>query len=55
MGYNLSLAADVPLGDVLLIKVTKEVINSHDCLTASLWITGVNGTGNYWGNTASML
>ena len=55
MGYNLSLAADVPLGDVLLIKVTKEKINSHDCLTASLWITGVNGTGYYWGNTASML
>lgn len=46
MGYNLSLAADVLLGDVVVIKVTKEEISGHKCLTASLWITGVNGTGN---------
>ena len=44
MGYNISLAAKVPLGDVLVINVTDEEIGGHACLTASLWITGVNGT-----------
>ena len=44
MGYNISLAAKVPLGDVLVINVTEEEIGGYPCLTALLWITGVNGT-----------
>ena len=35
--------AGVPLGDVLVNDVTAVNISGSDCLTASLWITGVDG------------
>ena len=43
MGHYLSLSAGVPLGDVLVNDVQAVNINGSDCLTASLWITGVDG------------
>ena len=35
--------AGVPLGDVLVNDVIAVNISGSDCLTASLWITGVDG------------
>ena len=43
MGHYLSLSAGVPLGDVLVNDVQAVNISGSDCLTASLWITGVDG------------
>ena len=43
MGHFLSTLAGVPLGDVLVSDVQAVNISGHDCLTASLWITGVDG------------
>lgn len=43
VGRVLSTLAGVPLGDVLVYNVQVMNINGSDCLTASIWITGVNG------------
>ena len=43
MGHLLSTLAEVPLGDVLVNDVQAVNISENDCLTASLWITGVDG------------
>ena len=43
MGNFLSTVAGVPLGDVLVKDVQAVNISGSDCLTASLWITGVDG------------
>ena len=43
MGHFLSSLANVSNGDVLVNDVKGETISGHDCLTASLWITGING------------
>ena len=43
MGHFLSTIAGVPLGDVLVNDVRVMNISGHDCLTASLWVTGVDG------------
>ena len=43
MGHFLSTLAGVPLGDVLVSDVRAVNISGSDCLTASLWITGVDG------------
>ena len=43
MGHFLSTLAGVPLGDVLVNDVQAVNMSGSDCLTASLWITGVNG------------
>ena len=43
MGHFLSSLANVSSGDVLVNDVKGETISGHDCLTASLWITGING------------
>ena len=51
MGHSLSSLAGVPLGDVLVNDVQAVNISGKECLTASLWITGVNGACNYRGNT----
>ena len=37
------MVAGVPLGDVLVNDVKAVNISGSDCLTASLWITGVDG------------
>ena len=37
------MVAGVPLGNVLVNDVTTVNISGSDCLTASLWITGVDG------------
>ena len=47
MGHFLSTLAGVPLGDVLVNDIQAVNISGHDCLTASLWITGVDGTAYY--------
>ena len=44
MVQDLSTSAGVPLADILVYDVQATSINGHDCLTASLWITGENGT-----------
>ena len=44
MGHFLSTMAGVPLGDVLVSDVQAVNIGGHYCLTASLWVTGVDGT-----------
>ena len=49
MGHSISRAAGVPLGDVLVNGVQAVNISGSNCLTASLWITGVNGACNYRG------
>ena len=43
MGHFLSSVAGVPLGDVLVIDVQAVNISGHYCLTALLWVTGVDG------------
>ena len=43
LGHFLSTLAGVPLGDVLVSDVRAVNISGHDCLTASLRITGVDG------------
>ena len=43
VGHALSTLAGVPLGDVLVYNVQVMNISGSDCLTASIWITGVNG------------
>ena len=43
LGHFLSTLAGVPLGDVLVNDVRAVNISGQDCLTASLWITGVDG------------
>ena len=43
MGHLLSTLAEVPLGNVLVNDVQAVNISENDCLTASLWITGVDG------------
>ena len=43
MGHFLSTLAGVPLGDVLVNDVRVVNISGHDCLSVSLWITGVDG------------
>ena len=43
MGYFLSTLAGVPLGDVLVNDVKAVNISGSDCLTASIWVTGVDG------------
>ena len=43
MSHFLSLAAEVPLGDVIVNDVQAVNISGNECLTASLWITGGNG------------
>ena len=53
MGHFLSLSAGVPLGNVLVNDVQAVNISGSDCLTASLWITGVNGTCHYRADTYS--
>ena len=55
MGYNLSLAAEIPLGFVLVKDIHDKRINDKDCLTVSLWILGLNGTGKYCICTASVM
>ena len=47
MGHSLSSLAEVPEGDVLVNDVQAVNISGSDCLTASLWITGLNGVCNY--------
>ena len=47
LSHSLTLLANVPLGDVLVKVVIEETIVGYDCLTASLCITGVNGTGTF--------
>ena len=37
------MEAGVPLGDVLVNDVIAVNISGNDCLTAILWITGVDG------------
>ena len=54
MGHFLSSLAGVPLGDVLVNDVQTVKISGSDCLTASLWITGVDGACNYRGVTCSL-
>ena len=44
MGHFLSTVAEVTLGDVLVNDVQAANISGSDCLTASIWVTGVNGT-----------
>ena len=44
MSHYLSMVAGVPLGDVVVNDVQAVNISGHECLTASLWITGVDGT-----------
>ena len=43
LSHFLSLAAEVPLGDVIVNDVQAVNISGNECLTASLWITGGNG------------
>ena len=43
MGHFLSTLAGVPLGDVLVNNIQAVNISGNDCLTVSLWITGVDG------------
>ena len=43
LSHFLSTLAGVPLGDVLVNDVQAVNISGSDCLTASLWITGVDG------------
>ena len=43
LSHFLSTLAGVPLGDVLVKDVKAMNISGSDCLTASLWITGVDG------------
>ena len=43
MSHFLSTLAGVPLGDVLVSDIQAVNISGHDCLTALLWITGVDG------------
>ena len=43
MGHFLSTLAGVPLGDVLVNNIQAVNISGNDCLTAILWITGVDG------------
>ena len=43
MGHFLSTLAGVPLGNVLVNDVQATNINGSDCLTASIWVTGVDG------------
>ena len=54
LGHSISRAAEVPLGNVLVNNVEAVNISGSDCLTASLWITGVNGACNY-GMSSSLL
>lgn len=44
VGDSVASSAAVPLGDVLVNYINKTTINGHDCLTVSLWITGIDGT-----------
>ena len=55
MGYNLSLAAEIPLGFVLVKDINEQRINDNECLTVSLWILGLNGTCKYCACTASVM
>ena len=43
MGHYLSSLAGVPLGDVLVNDIQTVNISGHDCLTASIRVTGVDG------------
>ena len=43
MGHFLSTLAGVPLGDVLVNDVQTANISGHNCLTASIRVTGVDG------------
>ena len=43
MGHFLATVAAVPLGDVLVNDVQATNIIGSDCLTASIWVTGVDG------------
>lgn len=43
LGHFLSMVAGIPLGDVLVKDVQAVNISGNECLTASLWIAGVNG------------
>ena len=47
MSRSLSQSAGVPLGNVIVKNVTAETINDNECLTASLWILGMNSSGEY--------
>ena len=42
VGDSIALRADALVGDVLVNKIEESTDN--DCLTVSLWITGLNGT-----------
>ena len=44
MGHFLSTVAGVPLGDVLVSDVQAVNFGGHYCLTASIRVTGVDGT-----------
>ena len=44
MGHFLARLARVPLGDVLVNDVQAVNISGSDCLTASIRVTGVDGT-----------
>ena len=44
MGHFLSAVAGVPLGDVLVSDVQAVNFGGHYCLTASIRVTGVDGT-----------
>ena len=48
MGHYLSMLAGVPLGNVLVNDVQAWNISGSACLTASLWVTGVDGMYSYW-------
>ena len=53
VGDSVALRADVLMGDVLVNYVNmangieETNMNKIDCLTVSLWITGLNGTDTF--------
>ena len=48
MGHFLSTLAEVPLGDVIVNDVKAVNISGNDCLTATIWVTGVDGMCMVW-------
>ena len=47
MGDSIASSAFVRMGDVLVNSMEETIMNGTDCLTASLWITGLNGTDTF--------
>ena len=45
MAWNLSEITSIPVGEVLVYKVEREMTSTENrCFNAILWITGLNGT-----------